>query len=183
MRLIPAPYRILALVLLALACIGFGYVQGLARESDRRDAQALEQTRAGVTTADKESTRREAVGAAREVSREKIRVVYRTIKESADANIQKNTVDDATLVAWHAEVSGSARPYNDCGLDADGLRLWNAANSGDAAPLSGEPDYTLPAAATGQIGKIGGLAIKPHRNDGAGGAVPGPVGEAGGVRP
>lgn len=39
MNLIPAPYRILALVLLLLAGIGFGYVQGLSRESDRRDAQ------------------------------------------------------------------------------------------------------------------------------------------------
>ena len=41
MRLIPAPYRILAYVLLVLAGVGFGYVQGLSRESDRRDAQEL----------------------------------------------------------------------------------------------------------------------------------------------
>ncbi len=41
MRLIPAPYRILALVLLVLACIGFGYVQGIVRESDRREALEL----------------------------------------------------------------------------------------------------------------------------------------------
>lgn len=41
MRLIPAQYRILAYVLLVLAGVAFGYVQGLSRESDRRDAQAL----------------------------------------------------------------------------------------------------------------------------------------------
>ena len=41
MRLIPAPYRILAYVLLVLAGVGFGYVQGLSRESDRRDTQEL----------------------------------------------------------------------------------------------------------------------------------------------
>ncbi len=46
MRLIPAPYRILALLLLVLACIGFGYVQGISRESDRRDAQTLTKERA-----------------------------------------------------------------------------------------------------------------------------------------
>jgi hypothetical protein len=46
MSLIPTPYRILALVLLALACAGFGYVQGVSRESDRRDAIALQQERA-----------------------------------------------------------------------------------------------------------------------------------------
>lgn len=49
MRLIPTPYRILALVLLVLVCIGFGYVQGISRESDRRDAQALKQERADHT--------------------------------------------------------------------------------------------------------------------------------------
>ncbi len=41
MNVIPIPYRILALVLLIGACIGFGYVQGISRESDRRDAQEL----------------------------------------------------------------------------------------------------------------------------------------------
>lgn len=45
MRLIPAPYRILAIVLLALACVGFGYVQGVSRESDRRDALELKKAR------------------------------------------------------------------------------------------------------------------------------------------
>ena len=40
-----SPFRILVLVLLALACASFGYVQGLLRESDRRDAIALQQER------------------------------------------------------------------------------------------------------------------------------------------
>ena len=163
MRVIPLPYRVLAVLLLVLACIGFGYVQGVARESDRRDAQALQQTRAGVAAADKESTRREAVGAQREVTREKIRVVYRTIKEKVNV-----------YVDTHSGV--------DCGLDADGLRLWNAANAGAAAPLPGEPDYTLHGAAARQIGQLGGLAGQPHRGDGAGGAVPGSAEQAGGVR-
>lgn len=170
MNPIPTPYRILALVLLIGACVGFGYVQGITRESDRRDAQALEQTRTAHAAADKESTRREAVGAAREVKRETIRVVYRTIKEKADENIQKNTGPD------------ESRSYVNCSLDTDGLRIWNAANSGDAAPLSGEPDYTLPAAATGQIGKVGGLVPKPYRSDGTGSAVSGSAQEAGGVQ-
>lgn len=162
-RLIPAPYRILALVLLALACIGFGYVQGISREADRRDAQELQQTRAGIVAADKESARREAVGAQREVVREKIRVVYRTIRERV--NVYVDTHDDVA-----------------CGLDADGLRLWNAANSGEAAPLPGEPDYTLPAAAAGVVGQPGGLAAQPYRGDGVIRAVSRSIGQAGGVR-
>lgn len=160
MQLISTPYRILAYVLLLLAGVGFGYVQGLSRESDRRDAQELKQTRAGIKAADTESTRREAVGAAREVVRERIRVVYRTIREKAHET-----------------------PVNaDCGLDADGLRLWNAANAGAAAPVSGEPDYALPIAAAGALGRAARLAGQPHRGDGVGGAVPRSAGEAGGVR-
>jgi hypothetical protein len=44
--LIPAPYRILAIVLLIGACIGFGFVKGISRESDRNDAQQLKQKQA-----------------------------------------------------------------------------------------------------------------------------------------
>ena len=163
--ILPAPYRILALVLLLLAGIGFGYVQGITRESDRRDAQELQRTRDGIAAADKESTRREALGSAREAKRETIRVVYRTIKEKTDENIKSNAV-----------------AYAACGLDADGLRQWNAANAGAAAPVPGEPDYTLPAAAARQVGQLGGLARQPHRGDGAGGTVPGSAEQAGGMR-
>ena len=46
MRLISAPYRILALVLLLLAGIAAGVVFGLEFESNRRDALALQQERA-----------------------------------------------------------------------------------------------------------------------------------------
>lgn len=49
MNLIPAPYRILALALLLLAGIAFGFVQGISRESDRRDAQDLSKERAAET--------------------------------------------------------------------------------------------------------------------------------------
>lgn len=31
--------------------------------------------------------------------------------------------------------------YLECGLDADGLRLWNTANAGDAADLPGQRGY------------------------------------------
>lgn len=160
---IPWQGRALAVLLLALACIGFGYVQGVSRESDRRDARELTQTRAGIVAADKESTRREAVGAQREVVREKIRVVYRTIREKV--NVYVDTHDDVA-----------------CGLDADGLRLWNAANAGTAAPVPGEPDYTLPDAAAGVVGQPGGLTAQPYRGDGVVRAVSRSISQAGGVR-
>lgn len=41
------PYRILIVAVLAAASWGHGYVSGLDRESDRRDAEALKQYQAG----------------------------------------------------------------------------------------------------------------------------------------
>lgn len=172
MSLIPLPYRILILAALLLAGVGFGYVQGCSHESNRRDAQQLQQDRAAdkaraalQVKADQESARREGIGAARETSREQIRVVYRTIKEKADDAVTK-----------HPE-------FNDCGLDADSLRNWNAANRASAAAeaVSGEPDYSLSDAASGKVGTPGGLVPEPHRGDGAGSTVPGPDGKAFGV--
>ncbi|HEU0283265.1 MAG TPA: hypothetical protein VFQ99_05735 [Gallionella sp.] len=153
------------MVLLIGACVAFGYIQGVSRESDRRDAQELKRTNTGIAIANKETARREALGAAREVIRERIRVVYRTIKVEAENNVEKNAV-----------------VYADCGLDADGLRLWNAANSGSAAPVPGEPDGGLSGAAARALGEAGGSAAEPYRGDGAGSAMPRPAQEAGGVR-
>jgi hypothetical protein len=118
---------------------------------------------AGQTAADKESGRRESVGAKREESRERIRVVYRTIREKVDENVKNN-------------------PAVNCGLDADGLFLWNAANAGYPATVSGEPDYGLSGAASGQVGRIDGLVPQPRRGDGAVHTVPGSAEETGGVR-
>lgn len=162
---VPAAYRILALVLLLLAGIAFGYVKGVSREADRRDAQELKRTNTGIAIAHKETVRREALGAVREVVREKIRVVYRTIKVEAENNVEKNAV-----------------VYADCGLDANGLRLWNAANSGRAEPVPGEPDGGVSGAAARAVGEAGGSVEEPHRGDGAGGAVPRPIEQTGGVR-
>lgn len=170
--MIPMPYRILAMVLLLLASLGAGYVYGISRESDRRDAQDLQKERkatevraAQQVKADKESTRREGIGAQRETSREQIRVVYKTIREQANETVTN-----------HPE-------FNDCGLDADGLREWNDANAGSpaAAPVSGEPYLSMHRAATREIGQPGGSADQSYRGDGAVQPVPGSDGKAGGV--
>ena len=161
---LPWHTRLAALLSLVTAGIWFGVVQGLNYESNRRDAQELQRTRDGIAAADKESARREALGSAREVKRETIRVVYRTIKEKADENVKSN-----------------AAAYAACSLDADGLRQWNAANAGAAATVPGEPDYTLPAAAARSVWQPEGSAAQPHRGDGALRAMPGSVEQAGGM--
>lgn len=53
-----------------------------------------------------------------------------------------------------------------CGLDADGLRLWRAANAGEAPPAA-EPDYGLSGAAAARLGTAGGPVLEPRRDGGA----------------
>lgn len=151
------------LAVIAALFIG-GYLLG---KSDGRvdcmAAQAKAQ-QAAQTKVDETNTRREQVAQSRETSRERIRVVYRTIKEKVDENVKNNPA------------------VNDCGLDIDGLRNWNAANGGEISPMPGKSDYGLSGAASGQVGRIDGLVSQPRRGDGAVHTVPGPVEETGGVR-
>lgn len=154
---------LLALAFGAALCLG-GYMQGKADgRTDCLKAQVKAQQIAQVAV-NKETARRDALGEQRVVTQEHIRVVYRTIREKADENVKNNLA------------------VNDCGLDADGLRIWNAANSGEAAPMPGKPDYGLSGASSGQIGKIERLVLQPYRVDGAVRTVPRPTEEAGGVR-
>ncbi|MEW5904800.1 MAG: hypothetical protein AB1722_10720, partial [Pseudomonadota bacterium] len=150
----------LVALLLALGLFGAGYAAGSKHASSEciaSQAQAQQDAQAQI---DETNTRREEVANERETSREQIRIVYRTIKEKAH------------------ETSVAA----DCGLDADGLRLWNAANAGKATPMRGQPDGRVPGTATGAIGEAAGSAGQPHRGDGAVQPVPRPAEKTGGVR-
>ncbi|HAF44678.1 MAG TPA: hypothetical protein DCK83_07000 [Gallionellaceae bacterium] len=135
----------LAVVVSSIALFGIGYAYG---DKHASSACAIDQTQAqqaAQAKVDETNTGREQVAQSRETSREQIRVVYRTIKEKANEN---------PVTA-------------DCSLDANSLRLWNAANANTAAPLLGKLDYRLSSTATGEVGKVGGLARQPHRVDGA----------------
>lgn len=156
--------RLLAMLAGIAALFIGGYLLGKADERTDWVASQAHAQQAAQAKTDEINTRREQVAQSREVSRERIRLVYRTVKEKVDENVKNNPA------------------VNDCGLDADGLRNWNAANAGEAAPVPGEPDYGLSGAASGQIGKIDGLVSQPRRSDGTVRAVPRPVEEAGGVR-
>lgn len=163
MSLIPLPWRLLGALVIALALFGGGYKMGDRNAGNACIAGQASAQQAAQAAANRESARRETIGAARETSREQIRIIYKTIKEKTDDYVKKETLDPR------------------CGLDADGLRLWNAANSGSAEGLSGEPYLSLHRAASGDIGQSGGLVEQPHRGDGAVQPVPGQTGEAGGV--
>jgi len=162
--MIPLPWRLLGGLVIALALFFGGYGLGAKHAKTECMAGQVEAQRAAVAEATKEDLRREAVGTARETTRDQIRIVYKTIKEQA-----RETVNN------HPE-------FNDCGLDADGLRLWNAANSGEAAPVPSEPYVSMHRAATSEIRQFGGSAGESRRVDGAGSTVPGSAGETGRVR-
>ena len=164
MSLIPLPYRLLGALVIALGLVGSGYWAGSRNATNACIAGKSKAQVAAVTAAEKETTRREALGTQREVAHEQIRVVYRTIKEKADEYVKKMP------------------EFNACGLDADGLRIWNAANSGAAAPLSGEPVSAVSDTGGSQVGQPDRPADQPHRGDGAVSGLPGQAGKAGGVR-
>jgi len=153
--MIPLPWRLLGGLVIALALFFGGYGLGHKHAKTECVAGQVEAQRAAVAAATKEDVRREAIGTARETSREQIRVIYKTIREQASETI-----------ADHPEL-------NACGLDADGLRVWNTANAGEAAPLPGEPYLELHRAATREIGQPGGSADQSYRGDGAVQPVPG----------
>ena len=163
--MIPLPWRLLGGLVMVLALFLGGYGLGNKQAKTSCVAGQVEAQRAAITQTAKEDVRREAIGAARETSREQIRVVYRTIKEKADEYVKKMP------------------EFNACGLDTDGLRLWNAANSGAAANMPGEPDLTLHRAATGQVGDVAGFVEQSHRGNGAVQPMPEPAGDAGSVQP
>lgn len=164
------PYVALAAVLYGLWVFGTGYFLGTKHEREAGLARQAVVQAVQVAVAAKEDARREAIGTQREASQQQIRTIYTTIREQADAHINTKQVNQ----------NGAAVPS--CGLDADGLRLWNAANRGAVAPLPSQPDYRLPVAATGTVGQLGGFAGQPYSGDGAVRGLSGQAGEAGSVR-
>ena len=162
--MIPLPWRLVGELVIALALFFSGYGWGHKHAKTECVAGQVEAQQAAVAEAAKEDVRRETVGAAREASREQIRIVYKTIQEQALETVHN-----------HPE-------FNDCGLDADGLRLWNAANTGEATPVSGESYVSMHRAAASTIGQPGRPANESRRSDGAGSAVPGSASETGRVR-
>jgi len=135
----------LATLIAALVLFSSGYASGnKAASSACVSGQAKAQQKA-QDSADEINDFKEKVSRLRETSREQIRVTYRNIKEKADETIPH---------------------LNDCSLDADGMREWNAANSGSIKTMRSQPDYRLSGSTQGGIRASGRLAAEPHRGDG-----------------
>ena len=62
-----------------------------------------------------------------------------------------------------------------CGLDPDGLRLWNAANQGADSVAAAERDATVSDVAAADDGRADGSADQSHRGGQGVSPVPGPA--------
>ncbi len=158
------PWALLGILIAALALFGGGYKMGDHNATNACIAGQAKGVQAAQTAANTETDRREVIAAKREASHEEIRVIYKTIKEKSDENVKQNPA------------------YNTCGLDADGLRVWNAANSGSAESVRLEPYLSLHRAATGQVRDVAGPAEQSHRGNGDVQGLPGQAGAAGSVQ-
>lgn len=106
--MIISPYFWLAVLLLALTCFGTGYHNGYKHASDHADALKLQAVAKAREDGIKQAKQDQKTAEKYETARETVRTVYVKIKEKAHENIAKN------------------HDYAECGLDADGLQLYNA---------------------------------------------------------
>lgn len=120
--LIPWPYRLLALALLAAVLLGFGYVKGLqhaAADAAKSDSRALQSI---IKIERKQQAVSASVATAHEAQREKTRIVYRTIDKE---------------VIKYVQASSPAARFR---LDAGWVRLHDAAALSRAPGAPGESD-------------------------------------------
>lgn len=105
--MIPNPWLILAIVAFLTVSHTWAYQTGSKHKENAIKAEQFDATNKAIEQAEKQAVAdNELIGAEIKVQ-EKIKIEYRYIREKANANIDKND------------------GYADCGLDDDGLRLFN----------------------------------------------------------
>lgn len=113
--MIPNPWMILAVVAFLAVSHTWAYQTGSKHKENSIKVAQLEATNKAIEQAEKQAVAdNELIGAETKVQ-EKIKIEYRYIREKANANIDKNA------------------SYAECGLDADGLRLFNEGSGAEKA--------------------------------------------------
>lgn len=102
------PYAILAFVVALFISHGYAYYIGGEHVENKIKAEQLEATNAAIVQADNQAFIDSNLSAKEVVIQEKIKIEYRYIREKANENIEKNS------------------DYSECGLDADGLYIFNS---------------------------------------------------------
>lgn len=122
----------LAGLLAVLIALGAGFIMGQRQAHKTAAAEKLAAVQRAIAQSERLQRENDAVASRFEQSRERIRIEYRTLREEArnDAETKSDLYD--------------------CGLDADGLRRWNAANAG-LRPATASADSTMPDATTGTL--------------------------------
>lgn len=146
------PWVLLGLLVWTLFVGGASYHQGHKAAVNKCDAKKVEAMKSAIASANKTAEKDNKTLAAHEQARERIRTVFKPIREEV-----------IRYVETHAADAGEC-------LDPDGMRLWRSANAGDRqTPTAPKPDYTLPGSASAPLGTGGGPAGQPRAD---GGAVP-----------
>lgn len=154
--------RLLAGLVLALALLTMGYGLGRKHEGAAREAAQIKAMQDMAARAAELAQQDAVLSATQEAGRERVRIVYRTLRQ------------EVTRYVANTE-------HSSCGIDGDGLRLWNAANRGDAAVGAREPVDTVPGPASGAGWTDGGAAGESSGRDGALPSVPDPPPGSGAV--
>lgn len=161
--MIANPMLLLALLIGALTLYGGSYYAGTIHATNACKAEKLGAVERAIEQANSIATEDAAMATYHEAKRE----IRSHFAKQLDKEIEKNV---------------AANPgYFKCGLDADGLRKWNAANAGDSVESSGKRDAGLPGLAAGRRWQLGNAIQKPQGNDRSVLRVPGPEsGKSGG---
>ena len=140
--------KLLILLLSSAGLFFTGYFSGKAAEIKAAQVRQLKAVQRAIDQANQITQQDAALLAESDVKREQRRVVSKKLDKEIEKNVATNPA------------------YLDCGLDATGLRNWNAGNTGDDAALPGQSGYRLPAAALGHLRRSGGTGAKPQDVDG-----------------
>ena len=104
-----------AVVLVAcFACYGAGRLDQFEDDLAERNAERVKELETVAAWVAQRTARARALGAAEVKEREKIRVVFERIEKEVERIVDRPV-------------------YHECALDADGLRAWNEANSGQGS--------------------------------------------------
>lgn len=160
MTILFSPWFWLALLISVLTLLGTGFSYGFKyAKADTAKEQQAAQIIADIQ-AEKQAKADRVTEETFEEARETVRTIYIKVREKANENIVNNP------------------DYHECGLDADGLRLYNTKPDTTGTDTVGGADSSLPGSATGNQRAAGyDIAEQP----GARGAVLRVPGEAQGI--
>lgn len=116
--MIPNPWLILGVFVFLIGSHTWAFFEGKSFESNLIKAEQLEATNKSIEQAEVQEVKDNKVVQKEIVIQEKIKIEYRYIREKANENITKNP------------------SYAECGLDDDGLRLFNSSPDAKEKPAS-----------------------------------------------